>query len=310
MIVSIGNLNLDVYFMVDDVPSRGASVKAKKFYMTGGGAASNFAVAVARLGIASRIVACIGDDFLGNMLLDELKKEGVNVDFVKRVRERTGIVVILVDREGERTMITFRGANALLEPKMIDLKALQNASLLHIASVEGSKASAIIDHVKKLGYSTLVSYDPGGIAIKKPVDVVEAALKADIILLNEREFEAIEEYGFKSIGDKIVVIKRGDEGAEAIHRSRKIFVRAFKVKVVDTTGAGDSFNAGFLVSYLKGLTLREALIVGNACGALKVTRAGARGSPKFKELFSFLNERGLSETASKLDKPIALNLKR
>jgi len=311
LIVSCGNLNLDVYMKVESLPERGSATESKDFYFSGGGAASNFAVAMSRLEMNVRLLACVRHDFLGEMLLQELAREGVDTSYIRRVNATTGLVVVIVDEQGERTMIAFRGANNLLSHEVVEESVLSQAVLFHVASLSGDKTLRILKKVKSINESIVTSYDPGGVAIRDRAEVLKALKYTDILLLNEREFKGIFSHykselleSFLSQGTRrlrIVVIKRGGRGASFLAKPFCVDVPAFKVNVVDATGAGDAFNAGFLFGYLLNLSPEETLTLANAVGALKVSRKGARSSPFLAEVLLFLRERGFKGLAEAIE---------
>ncbi|WP_342765536.1 carbohydrate kinase family protein [Vulcanisaeta sp. JCM 14467] len=110
VVLSMGNLNLDIYIKTDAIPRPDESVDAYETYMGGGGSAANFSVAVARLGLGSRFLGSVGNDQFGDMLIRELESEGVDTRFIKRVsHERTGTVVVIVGLDGSKRMIRYPG---------------------------------------------------------------------------------------------------------------------------------------------------------------------------------------------------------
>ncbi len=110
VVLSMGNLNLDIYVKTDAIPRPDESIDAYETYMGGGGSAANFSVAVARLGLGSRFLGSVGNDQFGNMLIKELESEGVDTRFIKRIsHEKTGTVIVIVGLDGSKRMIRYSG---------------------------------------------------------------------------------------------------------------------------------------------------------------------------------------------------------
>ncbi|RLE63079.1 MAG: carbohydrate kinase family protein [Thermoprotei archaeon] len=306
MIASVGNISLDMFFKVPKLPKRGTAIETLEHYTSGGGAAANLAVAVARLGVRARFIGCIGNDEVGKRLVRELYEEGVDTSFISEVDERSGIVVILIDERGERTMVAYRGANKRLSSENITHSSLKEVEILHIASLRGDLMVEIAEKARLLVRDIKISYDPGSTILYATRDIVEMIGIVNILLLNETEYSSLLRYCrdaqeiFKG-NLEYVVVKKGKLGAMLIERSgRHYYAKAFDVEVVDTTGAGDVFNAALLVGSSLGLKPYDALVFANAAAGLKVMRRGARSSPFLSEILEFLQERGYSNLASNL----------
>ncbi|MCS7104665.1 MAG: carbohydrate kinase family protein [Thermofilaceae archaeon] len=302
--LSVGNANVDLLLYVEEPPACGAQVEACLFEKRPGGAASNFAVAAAKLGVSSSILCCVGSDSEGDWLLRELEACGVETSLVAHVEAPTGFVVIVVDKRGERSMIAFRGANALLAQAVRSLNSSLKADWVHVASVKPDTAEAALAIAKSLGCNT--SYDPGSLVAKVGLRQLEDVFRfVDVLFLNEFEAATLMAVDYEEMDHvfekvPVTVVKMGSKGSRAAAEGCWIEAPAFPVEAVDTTGAGDAFDAGFVFAYASGLSLREALIFANACGALKVTRRGSQASPSLSEVINFLKERGFEALASKL----------
>jgi len=303
-VLAVGNANVDHLLYVDEPPEVGGRVEAWRYERRPGGAASNFAVAAARLGASPAVVCCVGDDWEGAWLLGELRGSGVDVSYAVRVSAPTGAAFVIVDRTGERTMVVHRGANSLLERAIRELE-LPEADWVHAASVGPGVAARAFEAAKRAGART--SYDPGGAAVKLGLEGLRAALElTDVLFLNEAESSALAERGggpgLERVRElvPVVVVKRGPRGSAAYVGGEAFSAGAFEVEVVDTTGAGDVFDAAFAVASWRGLGWAEALTFANACAALKVSRRGAWASPTLAEVVEFLRSRGLASLAGRL----------
>jgi ribokinase len=306
-VVAVGNANVDLLLYVDEVPAAGQQVEARAFERRPGGAAANFAVAAAKLGASSALLCCVGLDGEGEWLLRELERQGVDTSLALRAEAPTGFSVVIVDGRGERAMVAHRGANALLNRAVELLAPPLRADWVHAASVKPDVAEAALSAAKRLGATT--SYDPGGAVARMGFERLAGALKhADVLFLNEEEAAALAGSGggrgLERVGElvRVVVLKRGARGSAAWLGGSFAEAPAFKVEVVDTTGAGDAFDAAFALALSAGAGLQEALIFANACAGLKVSRRGAQSSPTLAEALEFLRSAGLAELASKLAK--------
>lgn len=300
-IAAVGNLNLDIYIRASELPKRDEAVEVSDFYMGGGGSAANFSVAIRRLGLSSRFIGSVGRDLVGDLLLEELAKEGVDVNYVKRVEGvGTGVVVVIVGANGEKRMLAYRGANLALSPHDMNEESLRGACHLHIASGRLELIRRGVGLAERLGIT--VSVDGGSSLARKGLEVLSSSLRGvHVVFLNlaeARMLTGVEDPALagRKLIDKLdaneVVITLGDRGALAFSKGEIHYADAFKVTPIDTTGAGDSFAAAYVSSMIKGLPLPSRLVFANAVASLKVVRKGARGSPRLDEVLEFLKSMG------------------
>lgn len=288
-VLAFGNINTDMEFFVDSMPGPDGEVTARDYSVFQGGSAANFSVAAARLGLASAMWGCVGGDAFGREAVSSLRREGVSTDFVKvSADDCTGMVCVLVEGDGVRRMVAHRGANRQLESYVRNGESLPEAKVYQLSNVKaGIIRSALC------GKASMVSLDPGGEAKNlRPGDL----RGVDILLLSEVECASITGLGYREGAEALsrfvgtVVVKRGGKGAFAREGGAVEEAEAFKVGVVDTTGAGDAFDAGFIAAVICGKGLREALAWGSGTAALKIQKRGARdGLPTRKELRGFLS---------------------
>ncbi len=289
--VAIGNANVDIKIFVERIPNPDESMDALAASVSAGGAASNFAIAAAKIGVESHIVACLGGDNLGRIYLETLKRCGVNTSHVKVVEGmRTGLVVILNVLGEDRRMIESVGANDELTPSDIfdrrDL--LTSADEVHMASVRPEIAESVLEVRKD------ASWDPGMRIIRRYRSEVWSLLsKTGKLFLNEREAEAISGEGdpltyitkIASKGPNEVIVKMGSRGSLAWVEGEIYKVDAIPVKVVDTTGAGDIFAAVYLRARRRGYGVEDCLRLANAASAIKVSRPSTvNGMPNWDEI--------------------------
>ncbi|MCX8182015.1 MAG: carbohydrate kinase family protein [Candidatus Methanomethyliaceae archaeon] len=285
-VLSAGNINIDLSFLINKLPDLDGEETAD-LEIFHGGSAANFAVGVSRLGLKAGILGCVGDDEFGREAICELKKAGVVTDFVRVSKgKRTGTVCVLVDKSGGRRMLAYRGANVELESLVEDLP---EAKFIQLCNVSRN----VLMKIKKSRGRARISLDPGGSVVELTPEDLDGV---DLLLLNELECRLLtrSEYreGTRKLSEYVrqVVVKLGERGAYAFDGREEKIQRALRVKVVDTTGAGDAFDAGFITAFIKGMGIEECLRWGIATASLKIQRRGAReGLPTLVELEEFLS---------------------
>ncbi|BDR91623.1 sugar kinase [Vulcanisaeta souniana JCM 11219] len=304
VVLSMGNLNLDIYVKADAIPRPDEAVDAYETYMGGGGSAANFSVAVARLGLGSRFLGSVGNDQFGNMLIKELESEGVDTRFIKRIsHERTGTVIVIVGLDGSKRMIRYTGANLGLTPSDVINEVINGVSHIHVALGR----TEIIESAKRAARSMglTISIDGGTALAKKGLDVIRDVVNdVDVWFMNS--FEARELGRSESVvraAENIVgrvkvrelIVTLGSRGALLLKDGEVKYSDAFKVTPVDTTGAGDTFAAAYITATMLDLDPIDKLVFANAAASLKVTRRGARSSPRLNEVLDFLNSLGYAK---------------
>lgn len=285
-VVVVGELNADLIVTGDTTPTFGQVEKLVDDATLAIGASSAiFACGVAKLGLRVAFVGKVGDDIFGQFMKQSLAARGIDVSgIIVDPKLKTGLTIIL-SRGNDRAMLTYLGSISALTYADIDLSLLLRARHLHLGSyylLDGLRADCprlfAKAHEHGLTVSIDTNYDPseqwqGGIA--------ETLVQADVFLPNEAELHAISRTPetldalramHKQVG--LVAVKQGATGATAIQNGELITAGSIPVKVVDTTGAGDSFDAGFVYGYLNGWKLEESLRLACVCGALSTQAAG------------------------------------
>lgn len=303
-IVVAGELNVDLIFRGDRAePRAGTETLADEFLMTLGSASAICACGLAKLGTPVAFVGRVGRDAWGDHCLAALADAGVDVSRVKRdPAVRTGITVSITSPR-ERALVTFTGTSQVA-PEDLDDRALEGANHVHVSSFFLQPAlravcSGVLARASRRGCTT--SLDPGF----DPVEQWDGALRdvlqhVDLFFPNEIELAAIAGQGSRPLdpeaalralanGRTLTVAKLGRDGCMTRVEGRTLRVPAFAVDAVDTTGAGDSFNAGYLHAFLRRLAPHDCLRYGAACGALS-TRGlgGTTAQPTLEELETFL----------------------
>ena len=286
----VGDVNPDV--VVHGAPATLAYGQAEQLAQGGaltvGGSAGITACAAARLGLRTALAGVVGDDAGGRFMIDELARRGVDVGAVAiRADLATGLTVALA-REDDRAIVTFPGCISALEAEMIDPALVAVARHVHASSfflqprlapglrglfqaAQSSGATTSLD----LNWDPAQTWD-GGLA-----DVLPAV---DVLFVNATEAAAV-----LAARGPLPVVKLGAAGALAHDGCRLVHVSAPAVTVVDTVGAGDTFDAGFLCARLQGWDVSRSLALGVACGSLSARRpGGVDGQPTLAEALTVI----------------------
>ncbi len=301
-VVCLGDINVDIIAPMPHYPELGGDAHAEHLFINPGGSATNTAVALSWLGVRTGLIGRVGVDAFGTELLGRLASFGLDLSQVQRDPvEMTGLMCIPVVPSGERTMFGCRGANARLSSSHIDRRYITQARLLHVsgysllASSPREAALQAMEWARAAGRP--VSLDAGLEAVKRQPALMAQVL-AGLSLLSPNEAEAEGLTGqpdpMRAVsmlleqGVQMVVLKRGGAGCIVGRREGIFAVPGFAVQSVDSTGAGDAFDAGYIAGWLRGLGWRTAALLGNAMGALTTTRYGATPAGP-AEIRSFLN---------------------
>jgi sugar/nucleoside kinase (ribokinase family) len=275
-----------------EMPERGSLILVDEMGLYPGGCAVNTAVALRRLGLPVRLIGKIGQDALGDFLLADLKACGVDVQGVKRDDQlTTSATMVMVDPDGERRFVHHIGANAALSANDVDLGLVKESAILHVGGyfvmpgLEREPLAALLEDVRSAGVK--ISVDTAWDASGRWMESLAPCLPyIDYFVPSLAEARAItgltqpEDVAKALIerGAGIVALKMGAAGALVMdHDGRCIRAPAYQVDVVDTTGAGDAFAAGFIAGVYLDWPLEETARLANAVGALCVTDSGAAG---------------------------------
>ncbi|MGC9020470.1 MAG: carbohydrate kinase family protein [Candidatus Methanodesulfokora sp.] len=283
-VTAIGNANIDITLFLDEMPGYDEDVLAEEIIFGPGGSASNFAAASSHLGAESFLIACVGDDLFGEIFLNGMKRHNVSTEWIKRVYgERTGTVVVIQERGKQRRMITMRGANSMLGTLDFSefLPLLKSSDVVHVSSVGEEVVSRVIQTYEG------ISWDPGIKIVKKIGKEVKNYLPGvKRLFMNIREARFVfEEDEMKRISKDVeIVLKMGEKGARAYIMGELYEQRAVEARAVDTTGAGDVFDAAYTIAILKGMDVDSALKIANAAASIKITKKGTQsGLPSWEE---------------------------
>lgn len=289
-IVVVGSFNTDLVSYVQRMPRPGETVHGDSFMTGAGGKGSNQAVAAARLGAEVTFIGRLGKDVFANLAYEIWDAEGINSEFVIQDEETaTGVAPIFVDSAGENMIVVVLGANSRVQKS--DIAAAKER--IAVADVLVVQLEINIDMVT---YALQVAKDLGVVTILNPAPAAaidRATIQlADYLTPNETELESISGEPLSDVeaaaralmtrADQTVVVTMGAQGAQVVSPDQSELLPAFTVDAVDTTGAGDAFNAALAVGLAEGETLAEAVRFANATAALCVTKPGAAGSAPYR----------------------------
>ncbi len=292
-IIVIGSSNTDMVIKTDKIPMPGETILGGTFLMNPGGKGANQAVAASRLGGKVTFIAKIGDDLFGNQTTKILKKEGVDTNFIVKDSELpSGIALITVDEEGENSIVVAPGSNHNLLVQDIDSDILSadkfKVMLLQLEiplmTVEYAALTAAENGIKVIlnpaPAQKLHDYLLRHIWLITP-DESEVEILTGIKVHNEFTAEAAATSLHKR-GVKNVIITMSAKGAFVKSEDFTEMFPGVEAKAVDTTGAGDVFNAALAVATAEGKGLRDAVIFANKAASICVTRMGAQASAPYR----------------------------
>lgn len=284
-ILVAGEINPDLILSGDVVPAFGQVEKlVDSSGLTVGSSSVIFACGAARLGLKVAFIGVCGADIFGRFMLDEMSRRGVDVSAVRIAPDRqTGLTVIL-NKGSDRAMLTHAGTMADLRAEEVTDDLLRQSRHLHIASyfLQASLQPGLPDlfrRARSLGLTTSLdtNWDPSG----RWIGVHELLPLVDVFLPNENEAIAISQartdgQALKRLAQHTgtVAMKRGAQGALACRGEQTASACALSGNVVDTVGAGDTFDAGFVYAFIQGWSLEKSLWLAVVCGSLSTRAAG------------------------------------
>ncbi len=286
-IVVVGSLNADLVMRAPRFPKPGETIQGDDLATVPGGKGANQAVAAARLGAGVAMVGCVGADAFGTMLIENLKQNHVDAKRVLRDGSAaTGTAIIIIDSNGENSIVLSPGANGRMKSGDVAPDALAGAKLL-LLQFEIPMETVV--HAARLAKERKVKVVVNPAPAHELPD--ELLQYADYLLPNETELalltgkdtrdKASLEAAARSLverGIPNVIVTLGGRGALITTRLSKRYVPPYKVRPVDTTGAGDAFIGGMAYALVNRKSLKDAVQYGCACGALATTKFGAQPS--------------------------------
>jgi ribokinase len=297
-ILVIGSTNTDMVIQSHHLPAPGETILGGKFFMNPGGKGANQAVAAARLGGKVTFVTKTGNDIFGKQSVENFENEGINTDYLVTDPDNpSGVALITVDEQAENCIVVAPGSNSTLSPEDVD-KASEEIEQSEIVLMQLEIPVKTVEYAAQLaskaGCKVILNPAPA------PADKLTDKLLKNVFILTPNESEAelltgikvkddqSSEKAAKALKDKgvdIVVLTRGAKGAYLYDGKISKLIPAPKVKAVDTTAAGDTFNGALAVAISEGMNMTQAIEFANKAAAITVTRLGAQSStPYWKEM--------------------------
>ncbi|MDY9922412.1 carbohydrate kinase family protein [Methanobacterium sp.] len=296
--MGFGALNLDRLYWVNKIAGKDEEAYVTNVHESCGGSAANTIIGLTRLGLSTGFLGKVARDRQGQLLLENLEKEGVDTGgVIKNSPGRSGTVQGFVDPNAQRALYVDPGVNDEITSSEINQEYLANTRLIHLTSFVGKSIQVQEELLDSIPDSVTVSMDPGMIYATKGIKGLEKLLgRTDILLLNQKELELLiphqnkEKDKMKALLDfglEILVIKKGEQGCIVTDGDESHLMGAFNVDCQDTTGAGDAFNSGFLYGYLRGKSIKRSANMGNYVASYCVKMPGAiSGLPFLSQIIS------------------------
>ncbi|MCB6218598.1 ribokinase [Bacillus paralicheniformis] len=282
----IGSSSMDLVVTSPKRPAAGETVLGESFKTVPGGKGANQAVAAARLGAEVHMIGCVGDDHYGKAILDNFQANGVLTDYVEPVTGQESGTAHIVLADGDNSIIVVKGANDHVTPEYVQ-KALPAIKQADIVLIQQEIPEETVDYVSglcsSLGIPLLLNPAP---ALPLCPETVEHAAyitpnehEASVLFQGMSRDEALKRYPEK------LFITEGKNGVRYHNGLEERVVPSFPVNAIDTTGAGDTFNAGLAVALSEGQSIESALRFANRAASLSVLKFGAQGGmPKRDEV--------------------------
>ncbi len=289
----MGIIPLDFLVTVPFLPEPGGKVDASALCIQGGGPIPNTMVGLSRLGMKTAIIAVVGDDIAGKFSVDELKKDNVEYRYVitKKKTDSATAYGFIEEGSGRRTIALYR--KIYIHPRDLQLSRYPIPRILHLDGRDLDATLKLARWGKRVGAT--VTFDIGSVRndVTPVLPYIDHLVAADAFALPYTKKKKIRNalVCLSKICPGTIVITCGIEGATALEHGKYFHHPAYKVKSVDTTGAGDAFHVGYLYGLLKNEPIATRLQLGAAVAALKCTKPGARGGmPTRYQLRTFLKK--------------------
>ena len=293
-ITVVGSFAVAMFIKSPRMPIFGETLLGSDFMMGPGGKGSNQAIGISRLGAQSFFANIIGEDDLGDMAMKLFEKEKVNSDLVIRTKESaTGVGFVILNHEGENGIILDMGSNNLVDENFVNslkgkiseskvvISVLEIPLIAALRAMEIGRESNIITILNPAPAQNIKSFNLNNIDYLTPN---ETELRICLGMAPDNETDNIDlARELKDLGVKNLVVTVGEGGCILINDDYCEQIQGVKVDVVDTTGAGDAFNAGLAVSLAEGMSILDSLKFANCCGAVACTKYGVVSALGYRE---------------------------
>ena len=298
-ILVIGSLNADLVVRAPRFPQPGETISGENLQILPGGKGANQAVAAARLGTSVSMLGRVGKDTFGDFLLDNLQVNKVDSQLVQRDDASTGTAIIVVDANGQNSIVLSPGANGKVSPADVRTVSISGFKLLLLQlEIPIETVLSAAQRAKESGLRVLLNPAP---ARSLPDELISLP---DFLVPNETELGLLTDQTVNDIssaenaskrllkrGAQRIIVTLSANGALIVTKENTKHIPSFRVNVVDTTAAGDAFIGGFASALLQNKSIEEAVRYGCACGALATTKFGAQPSlPTKEEVENFISK--------------------
>jgi sugar/nucleoside kinase (ribokinase family) len=282
----IGDVNIDLLLSpIKNYPKKDFQQKIPWLKVEVGGGAAHVALALSKLGVKTKLIGLIGKDSFGNFIIEKIENFGIE-NGLRAIEKETGISIGINFEDGSRSLLTYRGTNSLFSIHNFNLSEIGGRILFltgyGLLEKFRKDMKKVLKFAKRKGMITCLEPDvKGGINFKRKeffqilkfVDFLFPDFEEAKSLTQEKNLEKILKKFFR-FGCKIVALKLGEKGCIIAKKDKMIKIPAIKTKVVNPTGAGDFFNAGFVFGFLKYNSLEKAGIFGNATASFAISKFG------------------------------------
>ncbi|WP_176585000.1 ribokinase [Priestia megaterium] len=282
----IGSSSMDLVVTSNIRPGAGETVLGESFKTVPGGKGANQAVAAARLGADVSMIGCVGEDHYGKAILENFKSNGVSVKNVKPVTDLDSGTAHIILAEGDNSIVVVKGANNYITPDYVE-KAKEKIKEADIVLIQQEIPEETVEYVAQLCQELKVPLllNP---APARPLKA-EVIEQVSYITPNEHEAELLfegkeKEEVLKQYPNKLFITE-GKQGVRYFNGEKEVLVPSYQVETIDTTGAGDTFNAALAVALAEGMGFEKGIQFANRAASLSVTKFGAQGGmPTRKEV--------------------------
>ena len=277
-IAVVGSSSMDLVVTAEKRPKAGETLIGEAFHTIPGGKGANQAVAAARLGADVAMIGRVGEDTFGNDIIQNMKANGVSVEYVEPVPHTPSGTAHITLAEGDNSIIFVKGANDEVTPSYLEKakEVLKNADMIMVQQeIPEETVEYLADFCNRFNKKWLLNPAP---AREISDNVIESAT---YLTPNEHEFTVM--FGEEGRSDVLkrfpnkLLITEGKNGVRYFNGKSEEIVPSYVVEAVDTTGAGDTFNAAFAVAVAEGKEIKEALRFANRAASISITKFGAQG---------------------------------
>jgi ribokinase len=274
----IGSCAMDLVVTATKRPHAGETVLGDNFSTVPGGKGANQAIAAARLGANVTMIGCIGEDFYGKAIIDNLKSNNVSITFVDSTSDVGSGTAHIILAEGDNSIIVVKGANDKVSPALVE-QALDTIKTVDMVLIQQEIPEETVSYVSDICHRFKIPL----LLNPAPARTISETIIENAAYLTPNEHECailFPEYttseALRKYPNKLFITE-GSKGVRYYDGEQEVLIPTYKVNAVDTTGAGDTFNAALAVALAEGSPIQQSLKFANRAASLSVTKFGAQG---------------------------------